>query len=223
MVSLRGELFFKDHTNGFYDKVTVGDSFVLGYEMKGVKLTAVVKPVTNLSFTTRYVRQAGTMDLTIDGGTGWESNDTSNHQFGETIDWAPTPQTFVQANVNLAYNTIKTSYPKAGGKANDVVRNADNNYRNGSLVAGIVADRDTDVSLQYTFYRADNYKVPNAATVWMGAGVKEYTIAGAIKHRFNEKLVGQFKLGYCDSKNETTGGNTNFKGPLVYVSFDHAL
>lgn len=223
MLTLRGELFAKDHTNGFYDKVTLGDSFVLGYDLLGLKLSAAVKPVANLAFTTRYVRQSGTMDLTIDSGTGWESNDTSNHQFGETIDWAPTPQTFVQANINLVYQRIRTGYPKVGGLGNEVLRDADNNYRNGSLVAGVVASRDTDVSLHYTFYRADNYKAPNAATVWYGAGVKEYTVAAALKHRFNDKLVGEFKLGYVDSKNETTGGNTNFKGPLVYVSFDHAL
>jgi len=223
MVSLRGEVFAKDHTNGFYDKVTAGDSFVLGYDLKGFRVTGVVKPMPSLAFTTRYVQQDGTMDLTIDSGTGWESMDATNQQFGETIDWAPTPQTFVQANVNLAFNNIKTGYPKIGGLGNEVLRDAENNYRNGSLVAGVVADRDTDLSLQYTFYRADNYQAPNAATVWYGAGVKEYTVAAAVKHRFNDKLVAEFKLGYVDSKNQTTGGNTNFKGPLVYVSFDHAL
>ncbi len=223
MVTLRGELGYKDHTNGFYDKVTVGDSFVLGYEMVSTKLTAVVKPLANLTFNTRFVRSSGKMDLTIDSGTGWESNDTKNYQIGETIDWAPTPQTFVQANINVVYNTISAGYPKVGGLGNDVLRNADNNYRNGSLVAGVVADRDTDVSLQYTFYRADNYKTPTNATQWYGAGVKEYTIAAAVKHRFNEQMVGTFKLGYFNSENQTTGGNTNFKGPMAYVSIDHAL
>ena len=129
----------------------------------------------------------------------------------------------MQANINVVYNTISAGYPKVGGLGNDVIRNADNNYRNGSLVAGVVADRDTDVSLQYTFYRADNYKVPTYATQWYGAGVKEYTIAAAVKHRFNDQMVGTFKLGYFNSENQTTGGNTNFKGPMAYVSIDHAL
>lgn len=223
-LTLRGEIFYKDHTNGFYGyNTSAGDSFVLGYEFVGQKLSAIYKPVSNLSFTTRFVHQTGKMDLTIDGGTSMTSNDTKNYQFGETIDWAPNPSTYVQASYNVAYNTIKTSYPVAGGLGNEVLRNADNDYRNGSLITGYAISKDTDASIQYTFYRADNYSVPNAATIWFGAGVKEYTYALALKHRFSEKLVGQFKVGYFNSENQTTGGNTNFKGPMAYISFDHAL
>lgn len=223
VVTLRGEIYYKDHTNGFTDRVTAGDGFVMGYEFFGQKISAVVKPQANLAFTTRLVHQTGKMDVTVDSGTSMDSNDTTNYQFGETIDWAPSPQTFVQANLNVVYNTIKTTYPVVGGLGNDVLRNADNNYRNGSLVAGFVADKDTDVTVEYTFYRADNFNPRNAATVWYGAGVKEYTFAAGVKHRFNDKLTGMIKLGYFNSTNQTTGGNTNFKGPMAYVSFDHAL
>ena len=48
----------------------------------------------------------------------------------------------------------------------------------------LIVDKDTDASIQYTFYRADNFKVPGYATVWYGAGVKEYTIAAALKRFF---------------------------------------
>lgn len=223
-LTLRGEVFYKDHTNGFYGyNTSAGSSFVLGYEFFGQKLNATYKPLSNLAFTTRFVRQTGKMDLTIDGGASMQSNDAKNYQFGETIDWAPNPSTYVQANLNLAYNTIRSGYPVVGGLGNEVLRDTDNNYRNGSLVTGYAISKDTDASIQYTFYRADNYNAPNAATVWLGAGVKEYTYALALKHRFNEKLVGQFKVGYFNSENQTTGGNTNFKGPMAYVSFDHAL
>lgn len=223
IVSLRGEVFYKDHTNGFYSQTTAGDSFVMGYQFTGVKLTGTVKPQSNLNFTSRFIRQSGKMDTTIDGGASMKANDTQVYTFGETIDWAPTASSYVQANVNVVYNTIKSGYPQVGLAGNDVLRNTDNNYRNGSLITGWVVDKDTDASIQYTFYRADNYKVPTAATVWYGAGVKEYTYAFAVKHRFNKDLVGQFKVGYFNSDNQTTGGNTNFKGPMAYVSFDHAL
>jgi hypothetical protein len=36
-------------------------------------------------------------------------------------------------------------------------------------------------------------------------------------------MMGNAKLGYFDAKNDTTGGNTNFRGPLAYVSLDYAL
>jgi hypothetical protein len=223
MVSLRGEIFYKDHTNGFYDRVTPGDGYVLGYQFLGEKLTAIVKAQNNLTFTTRLIRQTGKMDTTVDSGTNFKSNDTKNYNIGETIDWSPTTQMFVQANVNVVFNTIQTAFPVAGGLGNAVLRNADNNYINGSFITGFVVDKQTDASLQYTYYRADNYKVPSPASVFYGAGVKEYTVAAVVKHKFTDRLLGEFKLGYIDSKNDTTGGNTNFKGPLVYVSLTQAL
>ena len=223
MISLRGEIFYKDHTNGFYDRTTVGDGYVLGYQFFGEKLTAIVKPLTTLTFTTRLIRQTGKMDTTVDSGTNFQSNDTKNYNIGETVDWSPTPQMFVQANVNVVFNTVKTAYPVAGGLGNEVLRNADNNYVNGSFITGFVVDKDTDASLQYTYYRADNYKVPSPASVFYGAGVKEYTVTASVKHKFNDRLIGECKIGYIDSKNDTTGGNTNFRGPLAYVSLAYAL
>jgi len=142
---------------------------------------------------------------------------------GETIDFSPNARSYVQANVNVTFNTIQTAYPVAGGLGNEVLRNADNNYVNGSLVTGWIVDKNTDASLQYTFYRADNYKAPTNAALFYGAGAKEFTVTAGVKHRFSDKLIGQLRIGYIDSKNDTTGGNTNFRGPLLYVSLDHAL
>jgi hypothetical protein len=224
MLSLRGEIFYKDHTNGFYGfNTSAGDSFVMGYQFFGTKLSAIVKAQNNLTFTTRVIRQVGTTDLTIDAGTTMDSSDTKNYSFGETIDWAPTSQLYVQANLNVVYNTMQTAYPVAGGLGNDVLRNADNNYINGSFITGFVVDKETDASLQYTYYKADNFKVPTYAAVFQGAGVKEYTVSFVVKHKFSDRLVGDFKVGYFDSKNESTGGNTNYKGPMVYVSLTQAL
>jgi len=222
-VTLRGEVFYKDHTNGYYDRTTAGAGWVLGYEFFGTKLTAIVKPQSNLSFTTRFIDQSGKMDVTVNSGTSMQSNDTKNFSFGETIDFSPSSQVYVQANLNVVFNTVQTAYPVAGGLANDVLRNADNNYINGSFITGLVVDKETDASLQYTYYRADNFKYPGYAATFYGAGVKEYTVTAHVKHKFSDHLVGEFKVGYFDSKNDTTGGHTNFKGPLVYVSFTQAL
>ncbi len=223
MVTLRGEIYYKDHTNGFYDRATPGDGYVLGYQFLGEKFTATVKALSNLTCTTRLIRQSGKMDTSVDSGTSFQSNDTKNYNIGETIDWSPSAQVFVQANVNVVFNTIKTAYPVAGGLGNAVLRNADNNYITGSFITGFVVSKHTDASLQYTYYRADNYQAPSPASLFYGAGVKEYTVTAAVKHKFSDRILGELKLGYIDSKNDTTGGNTNFRGPLAYVSLAYAL
>jgi len=225
MVTLRGEYFFKDHQNKFtgYNS-SLGGSYILGYEFRGYKLTGIIKPTATVTFTTRYVGQKGTMDTSVDGGTEYESMDSTSHLFGETLDWNPNNQVYLQANLNVVFGTLQTAYPRAGGAANDVLRNADNDYMNGNVVAGFVVNKTTDALFEYTYYKADNYNpgVPSASIAY-GAGVKEYTVTAGLKMKLSDKMIGRVKVGYFNSKNDTTGGNTNFKGPIAYLSLDYAL
>jgi hypothetical protein len=211
MLSARGEIFYKDHENKFTGYGTsAGGGYVLGYEFQGYKLTGIIKPTSTFT--------------TVDAGTEYQSMDSTNHMFGETIDWNPSSQVYVQANLNVVFATISTAYPKAGGTANDVLRNADNDYMNGNIVAGFVMNKTMDALLEYTFYKADNYDptAPRAAVPY-GAGVKEYTVTAGLKVKLSDAMIGNVKVGYFDSKSDTTGGNTNFKGPMAYVSLDYAL
>jgi hypothetical protein len=105
-----------------------------------------------------------------------------------------------------------------------VLHNADNNYVNGNVVAGFVMNKTMDAQVEYAFYKADNYDpLAPSASLSYGAGGKEYTVTAGLKVKLSNQLIGHVKLGYFDSKSDTTGGNTNFKGPLAYVSLDYAL
>jgi hypothetical protein len=224
-VTLRAETFYKDHENKFTGYgASLGGRYILGYAFHGYKLTAIYKPVATATFTTRYVGQTGTMDTTVDAGPLYESMDSKNHMFGETVDWTPNDQVYVQASVNVVFSTLQTAYPRAGLTGNDVLRNSDNNYVNGSVLAGFVVDKATDAQLEYTFYRADNYDpLTPPSAVPLGAGAKEYTVTAGVKHKLTDRMIVNAKVGYFDSQNDTTGGMTNFRGPLGYVSIDYAL
>lgn len=225
LVSLRGEIFYKDHVNKFTGFGTsLGGRFIMGYEFHGYKLTAIIKPIPTVTFTSRYVGQIGTMNTTIDAGAQSDSMDSKNHLFGETIDWNPNSQVYVQANLNIVFATLQTGYPGIGGTGNDVLRNADNNYWNGSVVAGCVVNKTTDAQLQYTVYHADNYDpLAPPAAVNYGAGADEYTVTIGAKHKLSDRMILNAKIGYFDSKSDTTGGRTNYHGPMAYVSLDYAL
>jgi excinuclease ABC subunit C len=91
-------------------------------------------------------------------------------------------------------------------------------------VRGWVVDKATDAQLQVNSYRADNGNAVLAPlTMPYGVTVREASVTIGLKHKFSDKWVGNAKVGYFDSKKDTTGGNTNFKGPLAYISFEHAL
>jgi hypothetical protein len=110
------------------------------------------------------------------------------------------------------------------GAAQDVLHNSDNNYWNGSLITGFVVDKDTDAQVEATYYRANNYN-PSVATstVPYGYSGTDYSVTAGVKHKFAAKTVGAAKVGYFETKNETSGGNSNFRGPVAYVSLEHAF
>ncbi|MEY4940157.1 MAG: hypothetical protein RIQ93_1892 [Verrucomicrobiota bacterium] len=224
-VTLRGEFFSRDHENNFNGYGTsLGSYYVLNYDIYGARLTAIVKVSPTLSFSTRYVQQRGKAQIAEDGYITGDSNDSKRHHIGETINWTPSRGFYMQTNINVVFDKTSTAYPRAGGSANDVLHNADNNYWNGNIVAGFVVDKLTDAELQATYYRANNYNPALAvATDPYGAGAREYGVFAGLKHKFSDKLLGQAKVGYLDRRNDTSGGNSNFRGPLAYVALERAF
>ena len=222
---LRGEVFYKDHENKFAGYANnLGGLYVIGYQFTGVKLTAIVKPVPQLSFSTRYQPQAGKMQVTTEATSRFDSMDAKSHLIGETINWNPNKSVYLQGNLNLAYNYISTAYPRAGGLGNLRGQNSDNNVRTMSFVTGFVVDKNTDAQIECMHQKADNF-VPEQAvgTQPYGAGYKEYSVSVGMKHRFSSRWIGSAKIGYIESRNDTTGGNTNFRGPLAYLAVEHGL
>ncbi len=231
-LNLRAELFTKDHENDFsgYDDV-VGRDYALNYDIYGTKLTAVVKPTNTVSLTSRYILQrgkaaifhsglttAGAINGTVDG------NDSTRHNFSESVTWNFTRNVYAQANGSVVFDQIQTMYPWVSGNAKRNLRNSDNNYVTGDVAVGFAIDRDTSGLIQGTYYRANNFDASYAAVgMPLGASARESTVSVGVRRRLTEKTVLSAKLGYIDSENATRGGYADFRGPLAYVSVQHAF
>jgi hypothetical protein len=236
-LTLRGEVFYKDNTSKSIGYgIDLGDYYVLSSQFTGFKVTATTKLSATLSSTTRYIYQIGKAQVAgfQPAFPEYDSMDAKNHMISETIDWNPIAQFYLQANASVVYNVISTVYPRAGTvpatatnksyDANNVLHNSDNNYVSASLLAGAVLTKHDDLQIQFTYYRAANYNAALAnLTVPYGAAAEEVSITAGVKHKFSDRIFGHAKLGYLDSKNGTTGGNTTFRGPLAYVSLEYAL
>ena len=254
--SFRTEVFYKDHSNGsegFNSNVNgaaplLNNYYVLGTQYRGIKLTSISKPLPVLAFTTRYVYQKGRMQVssyqqsaapvTVFGVETYDSMNSISHNIGETIDWTPINQFYVQANADLVFNVIDTVYPRAGVvpaatvsgvanvsyNANGVLQNSNNNYFTGSFLAGAVVSKRDDVQVKFTYYRANNgdSRLANL-TLPYGVVATEYSASVALKHKFSANVMGNLKVGYFDSHNGTTGSNTDFHGPMAYISIEFKL
>lgn len=235
-LTLRGEVFYKDNTNHVtgYD-IRAGDNYQLDTQFTGIKLTAVAKPSAFITFTTRYVHQKGESQVTgfLPNFPAYDALNQKIHSINETIDWTPNDQFYMQANLSLVYNVLGTIYPRAGitpagsnpaWNTNGVLQNADNNYVSGSIVAGTTLSKTDDFQICFRYYKANNYNPELAAyTMPYGASVKDVSVTAGVKHKFSDRVVGDVKVGYFDCTNVTTGGNTDFRGPVGYVSLTYGL
>ncbi len=236
-VTLRAEAFHKGHkdnTTGFGP--TVGDYYLLDSKYDGVKVSALVKPTATIGLTTRFIEQHGRMKVTgfLPTYPAYDSLNSRSYTIGETVDWTPSPLFYAQANVNVIYSVISTIYPRAGYTqptgtnlgfdSNNVVHNSDNNYLTAGLLSGFPLDKFTDLQLQVNYYRADNgnaFLAPLSQPY--GVAVKDTQVTVGVKHKFSDKWIGHAKVGYFDSTNDTTGGNTNYRGPIAYIACERAL
>ncbi len=222
LFNLRGEFFTKDHENRFdgYGP-SLGGYYELNYDIIGARLTAIVKATPQLTFNSRYIVQRGKAAMISTGFVEGDSNDARRYQFAETVDWVPNKGFYMQGNVNVVFDRTSTAFPRTTGTAADVLRNADNNYWNGSVVAAFVVDKQTDAQVQATYYRTNNYNAALIATDPLGASGRDYSLTVGVKHKFTDKMVGSAKVGYLESKNDTVGGNADFRGPVGYLAIEH--
>jgi hypothetical protein len=241
LMTVRAELFRKVDfnqfvgANSYIGTASYGALYATGYTFTGVKFSIILKPTPGLTFSTRYQPQVGMMSVAANTGTGGTSADNeitsgkvTGQMISETVNWALSQSIYLQANINVVYNQIQTAYPLVVVSATTYVpmpiQNSNNNYITGSALCGFVLDKNTDAQLQVSWSRANNYNPQIAAGGEpYGAGFLDECGTAGVKHKFSPRLFGEFKAGYIRRTNDTTGGFTNYRGPLAYASLTYSL
>jgi len=245
-VTLRAEPFYKDndyHSKGFNQTnggVQTPNNYQLQSQYYGAKFTAIIKPIAVLSFTSGYTYQKGKMQVTGNLVAPVvqpenDSMDSTTQIISETIDWNPVEQFYMQGNANVVFNQIQTvsinpslyaTTPPGSNimPGNYLVQNSNNGYLTFSVLAGAVLTKKDDLQIQFIAYRAANSNNQLAPyTEPYGASGYENTVTVGLIHKFSANMMGQAKVGYFNSHDQTTGGNTDFEGPMAYVSFTCGL
>jgi len=161
-------------------------------------------------------------------GTESTSGKAEGQMISETIDWTPTGKLYLEGNINVDYSYIQTAYPAVVVSATTNVpvpiQNANNNYVVGSALCGFVLDKLTDAQVQGSWQRANNFNPQIAAGGQpYGASFEEESVTAGLKHKFNNRLMADAKVGYLERTDPTTGGFTNYHGPLAYIALTYSL
>ncbi len=167
------------------------------------------RPRPLLSFVTRYDYQTSTITSVEAGLAKAESSELNTHIVSQNATWNPTARLYVSGNINVTWDQLKTP-------AYAFVQQGDNNYINGALGAGYAIGKVTDVYLDYTFYRADNFIDNSATSLPFGADQRQQAAYLTWVRRHTANLIYTVKYGFVTNRDGTYVGRNDYDGHMIY-------
>lgn len=178
------------------------------------------RPLANLTLVSRYDLQLSTIDMQGDALAKIQSADITSHIFSQSISWTPWSRLGLQASASYAKDETDTPAYEAV-PTQQLVLDFKNDYLFVNSTVTFVADDQTDISAYYSYYLADNYVNNALATVPYGAGAEEHTIGATLTRKLSERTSLKVRYGFFTYHDETSGGNNDFDGHLVYSSITY--
>ena len=196
-----------------------------GFTVDDMNIRATWRIFNTLSSVTRYDFQYSTVDTTSipDGGTQAgevQSANITSHIISENISWTPVSRLYVQVGGSYVLNSLDTPVASSPG-INNLVLNSASDYWTVDATAGYALNEKTDLQLQYSYYRADDYVNNSASSQPYGAGDEQHSVTATITRRITKALQVSLKYGFFCNRDETSGGLDNYDAQLVYASMQY--
>ena len=167
------------------------------------------RPKSMLSLGTRYAYQRATLTTTFDNLPEIQNGILTRHVITQSATWNPTARLYLTGAVNVTYDQLKVPPHR-------LTFHSDNNYTSASLGAGYAVGKVTDLYLDVSHYRADNYTDNPAVTLPLNAGQKLQSAFLSWVRRHSDRLVFTAKYGYAMNRDGTFGGQNDFDAHLLY-------
>jgi hypothetical protein len=208
-------------------------------QIDDVNLRVTWRPLSNLSFVTRYdysQTNYSNQGLNWSGsaGTGVDSLNASNRGYftfpqidsgittsnilSESVTWSPLARLYMQGTASWVSAETNSTFTGVTG--------SDNDYVTGCLTAGYAIDDKTDITGSLTYYGARNYSayaapVP-AAGAYMGYGLntQEYGVSLTLTRMLTPNMVWNLRYAFMTSQTDGTlqdqsGGKNDFSAQMV--------
>lgn len=187
------------------------------FDTDDVNLRVTLRPLSQLTFVTRYDFQYSTILSQM--GTLPEARSAKSiaHIITESITWSPLSWMYVQASGS--YTVDRLSTPATFTTVPSVVEVTKNNYYTAMGTVGFALSDKDDLTANYSYFLADNYNPALiAVSVPYGASLEEHSIGAGWVHRFSKRLQLTTRYAFMTSDNETSGGYDNFDAHMVSTS-----
>jgi len=177
-----------------------------------------------LSLVTRYDFMRTTIDAQW-AGDGMprgetQTGDITQHIIGESINWNPVARLYLQTDVSYVLNQTDTPAGNINLDPNTspTVVDFSNDYWTVTAAVGYIINDKTDLHLQYTFYRANDYLNNSNVAVPYGMGATEHTASATLTRQLTKKVRLLLAYSYFDYTDETSGGHNNYRAHSIFSS-----
>ncbi|RXK55513.1 hypothetical protein ESB00_06380 [Oleiharenicola lentus] len=166
---------------------------------------------------TRYDYQVTTINTQDIGLALAESAEMETHVFAQSLSWMPKDRWYVQATINVVWDTLRTPAATLTGAAGGLVKNSDANYTYGSLGAGYALDEDSDLYLDYTVSESRDSWVNNSdRTVAYGSEYTTQLASATWTRRLDRNISVSLKYAYAKNEDVPNGGYADYEAHLIY-------
>ena len=228
-LSFGGQIYHKVRANKYRPSIdstsnsslnTNGDrypSYIANQDLEtnDLNLRMTWRPNSGLTLVSRYDYTQNKIHSQMFALGMIDTMDQKAHVLSQNVMWTPKPSLWINANVNVNFDQLTT--PTTGV----YVKNGDNNYLNGSLSAGYALAKDQDLSLDYSYLKADNFSDNGAFTTPYGANERQHVASATWVFRQTETTVYTLKYTYAKYTDSATGGMDNYKGQMIYGKVEY--
>lgn len=186
------------------------------FDTHDVNFRVTYRPLPQLTLVTRYDFQISTIDNRMDLRASVQGAESTTHIISESITWVPWTRLYLQGSIHYVLDETETA---AQALAPGVVLGAQNDYVNGTAMAGYVLTEKTDLQAQYLFYKSDNYINNSAVSVPYLSGAEEHGATLAVIHRLSPAQQVTVRYGYFTSEDELYGGRNDYEAHMVSSTY----
>jgi hypothetical protein len=143
----------------------------------------------------------------------------TNHVISESITWNPTARLYLQGNASYVLNETDTPADfNLLPNTSPTITDFKNDYWTASGAAGFALDQKTDLRVEYSYYRADNYDNNALVALPYGMGATEHTVSASISRQIAKNILLKVQYGYFHYTDQTSGGHNNYEAHSVFSS-----
>ncbi|MCL4790414.1 MAG: MtrB/PioB family outer membrane beta-barrel protein, partial [Verrucomicrobia bacterium] len=144
-----------------------------------------------------------------------QSADLNTHILSQSLTWSPVDRLYLQGSISYVLDELTTPVSDSSATPG-LVQDSQNDYWFATLGAGYALSQKTDLTADYSYYRADNYQSGNyQVSVPYGASAREHAVSVGLVQRISRNLRCSLRYAYFHSEDETSGGNNNFDAHVI--------